>query len=374
MLVGAGLLARSFAGAMGSDRGFATDDRLVFAVNLPHTSTAARTDEVRERLLDRIASIPRVAAVGCVSTRPLGGNDTGMGIAPAGEVGGAWEKPPWVSWRLASGSYFEAIGVPLLRGRTFTSRDRQEPPAIPVVVSDGLARRLFPGADPIGRRVRLWAGQSDDPGEIVGVVGSMRERGLDADPTPTVYLPFGGDRWTSPEFVVHAAGEPATLVTTMRAMLADIDPTLPISRLRSLDEIVGRALATRRFNMLLMAVLAACALLLALAGIWGVQMHFVASRRAEMGIRMAFGARPAQVVAANVAQGMRPAALGIALGLPVALGLSRLMSRLLFGVTAADAITYAGVAVLLALAALVSCAVPALRALRIDPAVTLRGE
>lgn len=373
LLVGAGLLVRSFGGVLRADRGLATDNRLVFTVSMPVSYDVARIDDVRDRLLGRLRAMPQVASAACVSTRPFAGNNTGMAILPAEHPREAEKTQPWASWRLVTGDYFKTLGVPLLRGRTFTGQDRQKPP-LAVVLSDRLAERLWPGQDPIGRRVSLWAGQGNDPGEVVGVVGSMRERGLDADPTLAVYLPCAGARWSSPDFVLHTTGDPTVLVPTLRAILAEIDPSLPISNVRLLDEVAGTSLAGRRFNMLLMAVLAGNALLLALAGIWGVQTHFVAAQRVEVGVRLAFGATPAHVLGSSIAQGLRPTVFGIAAGLLAAFGLSRLMSTLLFGVTAADAVTYIGVVALLGAAALVSCAIPALRTLRVDPAVTLRGE
>lgn len=373
LLVGAGLLVRSFGGVLSADRGFDTEGRVVFAVNMPAGSEPARIDEVRDRLLERIAALPQVKAAASVSARPLVGGDTGMGILPAEHASKAGEKIPWASWRLVTPDYFRAMAIPLVRGRVFAASDRAQPP-MPVVLSENLASRLWPGQDPVGRRVRLWAGQDDNPGEVVGVVGATRERGLDHDPTLLVYLPYAGAGWPTLDFVVHATGDPMSVLPGVRTMLAEIDPRVPVAATWRLEDLVGLSLAGRRFTMLLMSVLAGCALLLALAGIWGVQTHFVASRRAEIGVRVALGASRAGVLRAAVSGGLRPAMWGMLAGLAAAAGLSRLMSRMLFGITPVDAVTYLGVGLLLAAAAGISCAIPSLRALRVDPATTLKGE
>lgn len=373
LLVGAGLLVRSFGGVLSADRGFDARQRLVFAVNLPAGSDRARIDEVRDGLLERIATLPQVTSVASVSSRPLVGGDTGMGILPAEHAMREGEKLPWASWRLVTPDYFRAMGIPIVRGRAVAASDRAEPP-IPIVLSENLTNLLWPGQDPIGRRATLWAGQDELLGEVVGVAGATRERGLDHDPTLLVYAPFAGTGWPTLDVVVHATGDPMSVLPGARAMLAQIDPTVPIASVRRLEDLVGLSLAGRRFTMLVMSILAGCALLLALAGIWGVQTHFVASRRAEIGVRVALGATRAGIVRASMAGGLRPAVWGMLAGLAAAAGLSHLMSSLLFGITPADALTYLGVGLLLAATAGISCAVPSLRALRVDPAATLKGE
>ncbi|UCC74202.1 MAG: FtsX-like permease family protein, partial [Gemmatimonadota bacterium] len=190
----------------------------------------------------------------------------------------------------------------------------------------------------------------------------------------TVYLPYYGAGWSPMEFVVHTGGDPTANVGTVRSMLAEIDPTLPISNIQTLDEIVGDSLAGRRFYMLMLAVFAGVAIVLALAGIYGVQSYSVSRRTSEIGVRVAMGATHEQVIGKIVRQGMQPAAIGIVFGLLAAFGISRLLSSLLFGVASSDPLTYVGVAILLAAAALVACYVPALRATRVDPVNALREE
>jgi putative ABC transport system permease protein len=202
----------------------------------------------------------------------------------------------------------------------------------------------------------------------------MRERGLETDPTLAVYLPYLGSNWSPIQFVVQTAGDPLASAPTMRTILSDLDPNLPLSDIETMDAVVNDSLSARRFNMLLLAIFAAAALLLALAGIYGVQSYSVARRTSEIGIRVAMGASDRTVLRQMMDQGMRPVLLGIGLGLAGAFGLSRLMSGLLFGIEPSDPFTYTVVALVLAAAAVVSCFVPALRALRVDPITALREE
>lgn len=372
LLVGAGLLIRSFFEVLTVDRGFQSESRLVFAVNMPGSYDTGRRGEVRDQLLERLNAMPGVLSA-AVNSRPIAGGNPGMGIVPEGWQAEPGEITPWAGWRLVTRDYFRVMGVRLLSGRTFTERDVIGEPWT-AVISERLAERLYPGEDPVGRQVLLWHGQGDLTAEVVGVVANQRERGLDSDPTLTVYLPYYGAGWSPMQFVVHTAGDPTANVGTVRSMLAEIDPSLPISNIQTLDEIVGNSVAGRRFYMLMLAVFAGVAIVLALAGIYGVQSYSVSRRTSEIGVRVAMGATHEQVIRQIVRQGMQPAAIGIVLGLLAAFGVSRLLSSLLFGIASSDPLTYVGVAILLAGAALAACYVPALRALRIDPVSALREE
>ena len=376
LLVGAGLLIRSFSEILSVDRGFQTDNRMFFTVTLPpsyNENEGSRTNDFINLYLERASSIPQVQSAAAVSIRPLSGGSTGLGILAEGQEAGGDESVPWASWRLISGDYFQTLGLPILRGRTFTELDQIADPWR-AVISKRVADLLWPGEDPVGRQAILWAGQGNNSAEIIGVVGDMRERGLDSEPTLAVYLPIYGAGWTSVNFVLHTAGDPMPLVSSLRGMLADLDPNLPISEIERLDEMVDDSVSTRRFNMFLLLVFAALALVLALAGIYGVQSYTVAQRTSEIGIRVALGAPATTVIKQIVRQGMLPALVGIVLGAGGAFGLSRFMSTLLFGIQPTDPATYVGFGILLALAALASCFVPARRATRVDPVAALREE
>jgi predicted lysophospholipase L1 biosynthesis ABC-type transport system permease subunit len=237
-----------------------------------------------------------------------------------------------------------------------------------------VADLLWPGQNPIGRTIVLWKGQQETPAEVVGVVGNMREQSLEADPTLAVYFPAGGGGSTSLNLVMHTRRAPEDIVPALRAAVAGIDGNLPISNVRSLDEMVSRSVATRRFTVFLLATFAALAVVLALAGVYGVLAYSVARRTSEIGVRLALGAAHPQVLRLVLAQGLRPVAIGLAIGIVIALLVSRLMSSLLFGITGTDPLTYVVAAAAFALTAALACYVPARQVLRVDPVVALRVE
>jgi len=295
----------------------------------------------------------------------------GVGAVGAPEATGA--AVPWAGWRFVTPDYFRTMGIPLLRGRVFTEADEMGKPWR-VVISQSVADLLWPGRDPIGQRMYIWKGQGQNSAEIVGVVANQRERGLDSGPTRTVYLPYLGSGFSPAELIVHTSSDPKKTVSAMRSVLAQIDRNRPLSDILSLEEVVSRSLAPRRFNTILLATFAGVALLLATSGIYGVLAYSVARRTSEIGLRMALGATSRSILGLVIGQGMRPILIGIALGLLGAFALSRFMTALLFGVEAADPLTYAAVAAGVTATALMACCAPALRALRINPVTALREE
>jgi putative ABC transport system permease protein len=375
LLIGAGLLMRSFTELLSVERGFEAENRLVLGVNLPPSYGGPETENFLRQFEQRAGLDPRVLEIAAISSRPLTGGSTGLGFTtpedpdPEGGI-------PWAEWRLVTPTYPETMGIPLLRGRFFDgteSMNSRNPGGRPVVISQRIAERLWPGADPIGRLMNLWAGQGDTPGEVIGVVGDIREQGLDSDPTYAVYLPYFGAAW-APTFILHTAGEPTTVVPALRSILGELDSSLPFTNISTLEEIVGTSLGERRFLLTLVGLFAGMALLLALAGVYGVQAYSVSRQTSEIGIRVAMGAEGGVIVRRIMFQAMRPAALGILLGLAGAFALSSLMESLLFGVAATDLMTYLGVALLLGVTATVSCWLPARRALKVDPVVAFRGD
>jgi ABC-type antimicrobial peptide transport system permease subunit len=220
----------------------------------------------------------------------------------------------------------------------------------------------------------LWKGQNGGTAEIIGIVGDMRERGLSVDPTLAVYMPYYGAAWNPVNFVVHTSGTPTDVVPELRALIAAVDSDLPIANVETLDELVIGSVSVDRFNALLLTAFATVALLLALAGVYGVLAYTVRQRTGEIGVRLALGAGTRGILRLVIRQGMRPVILGIAIGLLGSVGLSRYLESLLFGVTPTDATTLIAVPLLLTVAAIIACYIPAVRAMRTDPIVALRNE
>ncbi len=383
LLVGAGLLIRSFGELMKVDRGFQTENRLVFSLNMPQSYSENGVGKLfLDRFFERLSTVPQVLAAGAVSSRPVDGADTGMGIAPVSARDGDRQgPPPWAGWRFITPGYFQAVGLRLLRGRAFDERDKQvwaergqPPPARRVVIiSQRLAKQLFPNEDAVGRRVALWKGQGNMEAEIIGVVGDSLERGLASGPTLTVYLPCGRTA-LPPEFVLRTRGNPLAVAPSVRSIVASLDPNLPVSDVRSFDELVQRSVSPQRFNVILLAVFGGIALILATTGIYGVLAYSMNRRTAEIGLRVALGASRRDVLGMTLDQGMRPALFGIVIGALGAWWLSRYLVILLFGIKPFDIYTYVSVAGLLLATALIACIVPGRRAMRIDPAAALRTE
>ncbi|PYV41919.1 MAG: ABC transporter permease [Acidobacteria bacterium] len=376
LLVGAGLLMRSFGRLLRVERGFQSENRLLVSVNFPSSYASSKGERVTaalKQLLSGVNAVPGVLSSAAVTSRPIVGWDPGMGVGAVGAPDAPGAAVPWAGWRFVTPDYFRTMGIPLLRGRVFTEADEIGKPWR-VVVSQSLADLLWPGRDPIGQRMYIWKGQGQNSAEIIGVVANQRERGLDSEPTRTVYIPYFGSGFSPAELVVHTSNDPKKTVSAMRSVLAQIDSNLPLSDILSVEEVVSRSLAPRRFNTILLATFAGVALLLAISGIYGVLAYSVARRTSEIGLRIALGATSRSILGLVIGQGMRPILIGIALGLLGAFALSRFMTALLFGVEAADPLTYAAVAAVVTATALVACCVPALRALRINPVTALREE
>jgi predicted permease len=371
LLIGAGLLLRSFQSVLGQDRGFATEGRVFAEVALPASYNGDRATAFIGQLTERLRATGDVEAVAAVSQRPLGGVGTGMGFAAADKP--EPEEVPWASWRLITRDYFKTLGVPLVAGRDFTEQDLLAKPWR-VIISKRIADRLWPGESPVGRTLILWKGQSNDPAEVIGVAADMCDWSLSEAPSLAVYLPYYGVGMSPVQFVMHTRAESSAVARTLREGLRELDPDLPLSRVESMETLIGASVASRRFIMVLLAGFAGVALLLALAGIYGVLAYAVSRRVSEIGVRLALGATPRGVLRLIVAQGMKPVVLGVAAGVVAAVFLTRVMTGLLYGVSATDVVTYAGVAGILGAAALVSCWIPARQATRMDVVASLRRE
>jgi putative ABC transport system permease protein len=279
--------------------------------------------------------------------------------------------------RVVSPDYFQTLGIPLLRGRLFSAQDNTQTP-FAVVINQALARAYWGAEDPVGKRFKLINRQSGLPWmTVVGVVGSIRQKGLNNDPYPEFYTPFTQELqlWARPSLLlIRAAGDPLSLVAAVKSQIWAVDKDQTITAVQTMDEIVARSLGPRRFNLWLLGVFATLALVLASVGIYGVISYAVSQRTREIGIRLALGAAPRDVLRLVVRQGMSLALIGVALGLVAALTLTRVMKELLFNVSTTDPATFALITLLLVVVALIASYIPARRATKVDPLVALRRE
>ena len=376
VLAAAGLLLKSFAELRSVDPGFrienALSGRLIFSLaDYPERSEiTTRLGEIEERL----AGLPGVEAVGAVTVLPLSGlvHDVSFGIeARMPEPG----EEPAADERTATPGFFEAMEIPLIAGRLFNDGDRAETPRV-AIVSESMAELHFADEDPIGQRIRIGGVRdSESPWwTIVGVVGSVRSRALNRVPEPEIYMPASQRPPRGVSLVVRTDSNPEALIPAFREAVWSVDGNMPVSQLASLEEVFGASLAAERFLAWLLGAFAALAVLLGSVGIYGVMAYMVSRRTREIGIRMALGARPADVLKGVMNRGVALTAAGLALGLAGAVAASRALASLLFEVSPTDPLTLAGVLILLAAAALFACYWPARRATRVDPMVTLRYE
>jgi putative ABC transport system permease protein len=379
LLAGAGLTLKSFWRLQAVDPGFNPDGVLTLRMLLPfttHPQIGERAAFFRQ-VLERLRALPGVEAAGAVSRIPMApGNNSG---AMTGENSAVGPDDPQVEveMRWASPEYFQTMGIALLNGRDFNDADAEGAPAV-AVVDESFARRFYPNEDPVGKRIKRGGPRSANPWKtIVGVVRSVRNQRLDATSLPQAYFPVfqEADAMFNLSFAVRASGgEPTALAQSVRSAVLAVDRNQPIFDVKPLRRIVADSIALRRLALLLLSVFATVALALAAAGIYGVMAYAVEQRTHEIGVRMALGARGGDVLRLVVRQGLKLALCGVALGLVVALALTRLMKALLFGVSATDPLTFAGIALLLLLVAVAACWIPARRATKVDPLVSLRCE
>ena len=376
LVVGAGLLIKSFVRLRQVDPGFQPAQLLTFSLTLSETEYPERTEVPRffDRLLERVEQLPGVEAAGSVAFVPLSGSDTDAGFYIEGRPHPAPGEEPAVWVRPASPGYFRAIGIPLLAGRRFERGDHAEAPKV-VLISQAMARRFWPGADPVGRRLKFGRPESDSPWRtVVGVVGSVKHDALDTEAKTELYFPHAQVPYRTMSVVVRTAGDPLALVGAARRAVHALDQHLPLTDVATAEQILERSVGAPRFTMMLLATFAALALMLAAVGVYGVIAYSVSRRTQEIGVRIALGAQRRDVLGLVVREGMVLAAIGVALGIAGAWALSRVLASLLFGVTATDPATYAGMSALLIGVAVLASVLPARRAARVDPIVALRYE
>ena len=385
LLVGAGLMVRSLAALWRVNPGFNPSHAITFALSMPATE-ATTSAETRARLRhfdDALSAVPGVQAVSVtLGSRPMIHNSTLPFWVDGQPKPANLQEMPQVMFYLVEGGFQKAMGITLERGRFVTAQDDEHAPIV-VDIDDVFARTYFPGENPIGKRIHLAT--FDVTVEIVGVVGHVKQWGLDADSKSAIEAQLDYPFMQLPEklmamvadsvaVVLRTEGDPTAVMDSVRRAVAEIDPREVIYNVRTMDEVVSSSFAARRLSMLLLSVFAALALVLACVGIYGVISYLVSQRTHEIGVRMALGAERGDVLRLVLGHGARMALVGVAIGVGAALGLTRLMANQLFGVSAYDPLTFAAVALLLIVVAVAACYIPARRAMSVNPMIALRHE
>jgi predicted permease len=380
LVISAGLLVRTLYRMIGSDSGFSAEHVLTFQLSLPSPKykETDRMEQLYERALLNLKSAPGVQAAAIVSEVPLGGATDGTVIRVPDHPGEPGKTHPYANYSFASAGYFSVIGTPLLRGRDFQDADTLH--AAPVAIINAvMAKKYWPGEDALGRQVGVglprWPTRT-----IVGIIADIKHGSLREQPDPEMYVPYTQNEikvWPSMQTMqvaLRAQGDAAALAAAAREAIKAADPDLPLGKIATMDVLVGESMAQSRFSALLVGSFGGLALLLAMIGMYGAISYSVAQRTQEIGIRMALGAERGAVFGMVVGEGVRLAALGIALGLVAAFGVTRVLASFLYGIQPTDPLTFGVVSVLLGVVALLACYVPAHRAMRVDPMEALRHE
>ena len=372
LLVGAGLMIKSLGRLLETKPGFETENRLTVGVALPRSKYGEENQIISfyKDLLQRVEALPGVRTAGANGSLPIAENNWTATIAIENYQPAPGEPTPGCEYRPITPGYIRAMGIPLLKGRDFDHRDSDSSQLV-VLVDEKLAARYWPGQDPLGKRIgfspRRWR-------EVVGVVGHVKNIALDTEGKEQMYIPHTQMPVGTMFLTVHTEGDSLNLIGAVRSQVMALDPDLPVYSVRTMDQILSRSVAQPRFNSLGLGVFAAIALLLAMIGVYGVISYSVAQRTHEIGVRMALGARASDVLKLVLRNGLIMTFTGIAAGVLASLALTRLMSSLLFGVSATDPVTFACVSLILAAVAMLACYVPARRATKVDPMEALRYE
>jgi putative ABC transport system permease protein len=374
LLVGAGLLVETFLRLRRVSPGFNPTGALAAVISLPQRKYSEDDQQAAfyARLIERVAALPGVQAAGAVSVLPLSGGSfidsfdiEGRPPYPAGEE-------PTADYYSATPGYFKAMGIPLLRGRLFAERDATGAPRI-VIINETMAKRFFPGEDPVGKRLRV-GGEPAIYREIVGIVGDVKQHGLGHETTAQIYEPHAQRPFPSMALIARSSGAPTNLSAAIRGEVLMIDKEQPVSSVETVEQFLSASIAQQRFSALIFGIFGAVAMALACVGIYGVLNYSVAQRRHEIGVRMTLGAGRHDVLRLVVGQGLKLVLCGLGLGLVGALVLTRFLKTLLFGVSPTDPLTFALIAVLLTAVALLACWIPAWRATKVDPLIAIKYE
>jgi putative ABC transport system permease protein len=374
LLIGTGLMAKSFVHLVEMNPGFRTDHVLTMELALP----AAKYKEDQkaaafyQQLLERIRALPGVQSAGATSNLPLSGTNQTDGILIEGRPAPPPGQINEVNYRVITPDYFQTIGVPVLAGRSVAEQDAATAPPV-IILNQAATQRYWPGDDPVGKRIRFGDGPTQPWITVIGVVANMRND-LSETPKAEIYVPFTQADSHFMVLTVRTAGDPLSIASAVRGEIAGLDRDQPVAHIQSYDEVRWQSLFTTRIPAVLLGVFAIAALLLAGVGVYGVMAYVVSQQTHEIGIRVALGAQRGDVMKLVIGQGLRLSGIGLAIGLAGSLALTRVMASLLFGVSATDPATFVSITLLLAGVALLACYVPARRAMRVDPMVALRYE
>jgi putative ABC transport system permease protein len=377
LLIGAGLLISSFFHLRKLDPGFRADHLLTAKIDLPEVKYPDREHRIPffDSVIRRVTALPGVQSAAIAGNLPLTYNGDSMYIGVEGIPDPPPDQQRDVIYRAIGPGYFNTMGISLVRGRDFTEQDTTET-GYAVVVSEKLARHFWPGQDPIGKRLKPGSTTSDSPWrEVIGVVKDVRQNNFVADPKLQMYMSYRQLKFLAPNaLVVRTSVDPMSLAMPLRNAVWEVDKDQPVSNLRSMEDIVSAAVARQRFSTMLLGVFAVLALVLAAVGIYGVMSYSVAQRTREIGIRLALGAQRSDVLKMTMGQGLKLVVIGVAIGVVSAFILTRVMTSLLFGVSATDPSTFITISVVLMGVALVASYIPALRATKVDPMVALHYQ
>jgi putative ABC transport system permease protein len=374
LLVGAGLLMRGFLALSSTPSGLNPDRVLTVHLAVPDGQLNGSVPRVFQPVLEKVRHLPGVRSAGVISMLPIQDAWTNGGYQIEGRPAPKPGEAPTAEYRIASPQLFTALGIPILYGRDFTDRDGGKGSRL-LIINEALARKEFPGENPVGRQIRL---DKEAAHTIIGVVGSVRQAGLDIQPLPEIYFPYvqiGVEDWLgNAVLVIRTAQSPESVTGAVRQEVASVDRGVSLFDVETMDEVITRSLASRRLNLWLIGIFAGIALVLSAAGLYGVISYLVAQRTREIGVRIALGAQTLDVIGLVMGQGARLTAVGIGLGLLGALAFTRVLESLLYGVSARDPLTFVSIAGLLAAVALLATWLPARRAARVDPILAIRNE
>jgi predicted permease len=373
LLVGAGLLLRGFLALSGTEPGLDARNVLTVHLPVPEAQLKGSTPRLFRPVLEKIRSLPGVRSAAVISMLPIQSAWTNRDFSIEGRPAPQPGQEPFAEFRVASPGVFHSLGVPILRGRDFTESDGESGPTT-VIINKALAHKYFPGQDPLGQRLHL----EGEVFTIGGIVGNIRQAGLDRKPLPEIYMPYAAAeamKWLDDAvLVIRTSIPPESLTQEVRVVVASVNPAQPLYNVLTMEQVIDESLASRRLNLWLLAIFAGIALVLSASGLYGVISYLVAQRTREIGMRIALGAQAGDVIGLVMRQGARLTGAGILVGLLGAFAFTRVLQSFLYGVSARDPLTYAALAALLAAIALLATWLPAVRAARVDPILSIRSE